>query len=176
MPEIDAFAVGIGPGSFTGLRVGIATMQGLAVATGKPLIGVSALDALAALAAVAADGAGSVPTSTWIDAWRGDVYAALYEGGREVEAPIVAPPEDLLRRLEGRQILFTGDGASVHEALIQTRWGGAAQFTRPIAPLLAGAMATLAGAAYLSGHHPAPDAIRSLYVHRSDVELARDRA
>ena len=49
LQEIDCFAVATGPGSFTGLRVGIATMQGLAVATGKPLVGVSAFDALATL-------------------------------------------------------------------------------------------------------------------------------
>ena len=52
LQEIDCFAVATGPGSFTGLRVGIATMQGLAMATGRPLIGVSAFDALAMLGGV----------------------------------------------------------------------------------------------------------------------------
>src|SRR5262245_21467161 len=85
LQAVDAFAIGVGPGSFTGLRVGIATMQGLAVATGRPLIGVSALDALAALASSPA----VHRVATWVDAWRGEVYAALYEGTREVGEPTV---------------------------------------------------------------------------------------
>src|SRR5688500_6502451 len=76
LPDIDVFAVATGPGSFTGLRVGIATMQGLAFAEGKPLIGVSAFDALARLAVAPGPGA---QVATWVDAWRGEVYAALYE-------------------------------------------------------------------------------------------------
>src|SRR4029453_5499682 len=64
LSEIDAFAVAIGPGSFTGLRIGIATMQGLAFAAGKALVGVSGFDALARLA-----GSGG-RVATWVDAWR----------------------------------------------------------------------------------------------------------
>src|SRR3954464_12646327 len=92
LDAIDVFAVAIGPGSFTGLRVGIATMQGLAFAVGKPLIGVSALAALAAIA-------GSGRVAAWIDAWRGEVYAALYHDGREIELPTVEQPAVILDRM-----------------------------------------------------------------------------
>ena len=79
--DIDLYAVATGPGSFTGLRIGIATMQGVAFATRKPLIGVSGLDALARVAAQVArrDEAGASHIATWVDAWRGEAYAALYE-------------------------------------------------------------------------------------------------
>jgi len=98
LDAIDAFAVATGPGSFTGLRVGIATMQGLAMATGKPLIGVSAFDALAMLAS-------GDRIATWIDAWRGEVFAAVYENGQLIGAPVVAPPDLLLEQLQGRRTL-----------------------------------------------------------------------
>lgn len=169
--EIDALAVGIGPGSFTGLRVGIATMQGLAVATGRPLFGVSGLDALASLAS-----RGSADcVATWVDAWRGEVYGAVYNGGRELEPPTVARPETLLDRLGGKQTLFTGDGAAVHRDVIRAALGDRARFTDPVAPLLAGAMAALAANTFQAGQRPRPHAIRPMYVRRSDAELARDR-
>ena len=167
--DIDAFAVGVGPGSFTGLRVGIATMQGLAMAMGKPLLGVSGLDALAFMCPP------STRIATWVDAWRGDVYAALYEDARQVDAPTVARPEDLLRRLAGGPALFTGDGAAVYQDMIRAALGREAHFTAPVAPLLAGAMAALAADAVRAGQRPPPDAIRPLYVRRPDAELARDR-
>ena len=167
--DIDGFTVGIGPGSFTGLRVGIATMQGLAVAMDRPLFGVSALDALA----TRAGGGPAERVTTWVDAWRGEVYAALYERGREVQPPIVAPPHTLLRAVVGT-LTFTGDGALLHRDVISTALGHRARFTEPISPLLAGVMATLAADAYTAGQRPPPHAIRALYVRRPDAELARD--
>jgi tRNA threonylcarbamoyladenosine biosynthesis protein TsaB len=114
--EIDHFAVAVGPGSFTGLRVGIATMQGLAFARGKPLAGVSTLDALAQIARSASpmkSADGPLRTATWVDAWRGEVFAALYEGDALVEPPSVEPPERLVERYGSRPAYFIGerDGA-----------------------------------------------------------------
>ena len=190
--EIDCFAVGTGPGSFTGLRVGIATMQGLAMATGKPLIGVSAFDALAMLGGVITHGArgftprragppggplyagGATRVAAWIDAWRGEVFAATYEDGRDPEAPVVARPEDLLAPFKGQATVFIGDGASRNRELIRATLGDAAGLTGPLDPLLAGAMATLAAGAFRAGQRPPPHAIRPIYVRRSDAELARD--
>jgi len=181
LDAIDALAVATGPGSFTGLRVGIATMQGLAMATGKPLIGVSAFDslALAARAVTArettADREGPRRTLIWIDAWRGEVFAALYEHGQQTGAPVVAPPDVLLEQLRGQPTLFTGDGAAVYEARIRAVLGETARFTTPMAPPLAGAVATLAGQAFRRGDRPLPHAIRPIYVRRSDAEIAADR-
>ena len=107
LSAVDVFAVATGPGSFTGLRIGIATMQGLAFADGKPLVGVSGFDALARLSG------SDERVATWVDAWRGEVFAALYDNGREVDAPIVARPEMLLEAMRGRPTRFIGDGARI---------------------------------------------------------------
>lgn len=174
--DIDAFAVATGPGSFTGLRIGIATMQGLAFAQGKPLVGVSGFEALARIAT------GTVPrgspeerarVATWVDAWRGEVFAALYEDGCEVQTPVVSRPESVLESLRGRSTLFIGDGALVHRETIRSILGESAWFADPAAPPLAGTIAILAGGELLAGEHP-PHAIRPLYIRRTDAELVRD--
>jgi len=186
--DVDAFAVATGPGSFTGLRIGIATMQGLAFAAEKPLIGISALTALSAVASPAFLGS---RIATWIDAWRGDVYAALYEDGRVAAEPVVANPADLLDALARRKgapygdqgpavlaandILFIGDGAATYREMILTRLGNAARIAEPASPLLSGIIAMLATIQYRNGNLPPPHAIRPLYVRRSDAELARQR-
>src|SRR5687768_3585300 len=181
--DIDALAVGIGPGSFTGLRVGIATMQGLAVALNRSLFGVSALDALAHLAfGGSGTSAGPDPSDTaasvvtWIDAWRGEVYAATYKDGREVEPATVARPAELLSKLRAEPTLFTGDGAAMYQDAIKAALGQRARFTEPTAPSLAGAMAALAKQEFRKGLRPLPHAIRPLYVRRSDAELARTKS
>jgi tRNA threonylcarbamoyladenosine biosynthesis protein TsaB len=104
--ELDAIAVGVGPGMFTGLRIGIATAHGLAAATGLELRPVSSLAALAAPR-------GSGATLAVIDARRDEVFAALYDGGDEVWAPFVAAPGAVVERLRerGTGILAVGDGA-----------------------------------------------------------------
>jgi tRNA threonylcarbamoyladenosine biosynthesis protein TsaB len=166
LSAIDAFAVATGPGSFTGLRIGIATMQGLAFAEEKPLVGVSGFDALARIA----NQRGLV--ATWVDAWRGEVFAALYDDGRQVQEPVVTRPAVLLESLRGRPTLFIGDGAFVHGETIRQMMGGSARIADPPAPPLAGMIALLAAEASHGDH--SPHAIRPLYVRRTDAELARD--
>ena len=171
---IDVFAVATGPGSFTGLRIGIAAMQGLALATGKPLIGVSSFEALAALAP-------ERPSSivVWIDAWRGEVYGASYTTAapsephalHELAEPRVASPEVLLRSVSSfdvRQAVFIGDGA------VKYRNDVPGLLIEPT-PLIAGMVAQLARARTDKGEAPPPHAIRPLYVRRPDAELARER-
>ena len=172
LASIDVFAAATGPGSFTGMRVGIATMQGLAFATGRPLVGVSGLDALARMGRPAdADAC----VATWVDAWRGEVYAALYQDGREIEPATVELPGALLERHRQRgRVLFIGDGAATFELLISDTLGDHATLAEPVAPLLAGTIAQMAHEAALAGHRPSPDAIRPLYVRRTDAEIARD--
>ena len=171
LPDVDLFAVATGPGSFTGLRIGIATMQGLAFAQRKPLLGVSGFDALASLAKVDAD------VATWVDAWRGEVYAAVYHDGREVMPPMVSRPDEWLAHLAGETrapITFIGDGAGTYRDLICRTLGDRARVAEPASPLLAGVIAQLAAEVASTGAHlPPPHAIRPLYVRRPDAELAR---
>ncbi|HVE69064.1 MAG TPA: tRNA (adenosine(37)-N6)-threonylcarbamoyltransferase complex dimerization subunit type 1 TsaB [Solirubrobacteraceae bacterium] len=94
MGDVGRIAVGVGPGSFTGLRIGIATARGLAQATGAELVSVSTLRALA-LNAPERDRT----TVAAIDARRGEVFAAAWTGDTEVMAPTALAPEDLAARL-----------------------------------------------------------------------------
>ena len=167
---IDVFAVATGPGSFTGLRIGISTMQGLAFSAGKPLIGVSCLDSLARVADREAAGR---QIATWVDAWRGEVYVALYRNGVEVEAPVVAKPEEILDKLANQPTLFIGDGARAYQEKVLQHLGRHALAENP-APLLAGTIATIAGDIASTGAYAPPHAIRPMYVRRTDAELARD--
>jgi len=104
--DLDAIAVGVGPGTFTGLRIGIATARALATAANLPLRRVSSPAALAA----GIDAPLKLPL---IDARRGELFAALFEYGRELWQPFAASPEDLLARLRegGFAPLAAGDGS-----------------------------------------------------------------
>lgn len=96
--RIDRIAVGLGPGTFTGIRIGIATATGLAISTSLPLVGVSTLAALAVGAAREVPGRG--PVMAVLDARRGEAFAGLYNpAGRELEPPAVLKPDRLTDRL-----------------------------------------------------------------------------
>jgi tRNA threonylcarbamoyladenosine biosynthesis protein TsaB len=108
--DVTGLAVAIGPGSFTGLRIGLSTVKGLALARSLPVAAVPTLDAMAAAVPFAA-----LPVCPVIDARRGEVYASLYRWGgdafrREWDYLALAPDE-LAARFDGPVILL-GDGAA----------------------------------------------------------------
>jgi tRNA threonylcarbamoyladenosine biosynthesis protein TsaB len=186
--DVDLFAVAAGPGSFTGLRIGIATMQGLALGNGKPLAGVSALDAihdavssqLSALSSSLSPQPSALSprdeVAVWMDAGRGQVFSAIYKHGAVCEAAIVDKPATILARWASEHTLpnvYAGDGALGYTDVIRAAVPGA-HLVEPVPPL-APSIAKLAEA-HVREHGAAPaDAVRPIYIRRPDVELARDR-
>ena len=181
--DVDVFAVAAGPGSFTGLRIGIATIQGLAFVHGRRVAAVSALEALAQIAGRV------IPTGAlvgaWIDAGRGEVFSALYRISShpafdsrrliETEAAVVGEPGATLARwqdLVGHSgVVFVGTGAERYRELIRRQ--PAARIVAVTA--LAGAIGLLAVSYAASGQTVEPAAVRPLYGRRPDAELDRDR-
>ena len=173
LADVDGFAIASGPGSFTGLRVGIATMQGLALARRKLLTPIATFEALAFLARGSA-----APIAVWIDAHRGQVFASVYApDGRTVLAPPTAltPAETLdawTSVLGADAVQFAGDGAVHYATAIRERLGDRARVPDTV-PDLAGTIGLIAGSEPTRA--VSPHAVAPLYVRRPDVELARER-
>ena len=194
--DVDLFAVTAGPGSFTGLRIGIATVQGLAFATGRPVVAVSALEALAAAALGPGLLTGDDPVGVWMDAQRGEVFSAVYRRAAPAEdaarpsghdiAPEVAVleqaevgnPNETLERWSGspwgRLLRFVGDGALAYREQILVSLGPSVRLIDPT-PALAPVVGEIAMRRAARGEAVSPHAIRPIYVRRPDAELARDR-
>lgn len=159
--EVDCFAAASGPGSFTGVRIGLACIKGLAEAHGKPAVAVSNLQALAAY--------GRAPSrAVVLDARRGEVYGAVYDAFGAVVVPeSVGPLAAWLERLPGGQLDFvTGD---VDLPLAGTPFESAPVWKAPRA--VAAAVARLAWEAYREGRAADPATLDANYVRRSDAEL-----
>ena len=122
----DGLSFIYGPGSFTGLRIGISTILGLAAATRKPIVGISGLDALAMQVATP-----DITICPLIDARRNEVYCARYRwiNGELIkdEAEQVLSPELAISGLN-TTTLFTGNGATLYQAMIRDRLGDSARF------------------------------------------------
>jgi tRNA threonylcarbamoyladenosine biosynthesis protein TsaB len=171
--EIERIAVGIGPGSFTGLRIGIATARGLAQAREIPIAPVGSLAALGR--GVLADGEGRLALPVF-DARRGEAFAALFEdGGAERWPPFVAPPDELADRVQGldRPCLAAGDGALGFAAELEAAGATVAPPGDPIHRLAAIDVCAVGEAV----SEASPDQIQPLYLRPPDANkwLERDR-
>lgn len=162
--DIECFAAASGPGSFTGVRVGLACVKGLAEAVGKPVVAVSNLQALAAF------GTGPL-RATVLDARRGEIYGAVYDAAlHPVEPEIVMKFPQWLETLPQGPIEFVStDFTPFRAALCGTRFANAPVVDAPRA--LAGAIAKIALGKIREGLAVDPAQIDANYVRRSDAEL-----
>ena len=146
LTQVDRIASSVGPGTFTGIRVGIATAGGLARGTGATPVGITTLEALVEGAFMASRDAPS-PVLAIVDARRGQLYAALSFGDRAAAAgmafewgPELLTPAELIERIRDSSPISTGPGVAVYDDVVAA--------TRPIdAAPLANAVARLAAVA-----------------------------
>lgn len=121
LQDLDAVAVSKGPGSYTGLRIGVSTAKGLCYGLGKPLIGISSLQAMAAGMAVLAEVSENSLLCPMIDARRMEVYMALYDmTGREIRPPVAEIINaGTFEAFAPRPVLCAGDGAAKCKTLFE---------------------------------------------------------
>ncbi|MFL6447881.1 MAG: tRNA (adenosine(37)-N6)-threonylcarbamoyltransferase complex dimerization subunit type 1 TsaB [Bryobacteraceae bacterium] len=161
---IDCFAVSTGPGAFTGLRVALAAVKGLADVMRKPAIGVSKLRAMASFGTAS-------QRIVLLDARRGDVFAAVYNQDLEavVEETVTEPKAWLANLSDHEYQIVTIDSTWLESIVSSTQFTGVPWIEAP--RNLAGAIAKCAEADLRSGAAGDPSALDANYVRRSDAEL-----
>lgn len=170
LDNLDGFSVSIGPGSFTGLRIGLATVKGLCFASGKPVAGIPTLDALAFLSRGC-----RYPLIPVLDAKKNQVYAAVYKTRdnkitRETSYFVVDPWE-LTQRIP-REAAFTGPGIKVLQSELKKKMGQKAHFLRGEKTLPSGAAVACMGWEKLKkGQKEDLFLLEPIYVRKSEAEL-----
>lgn len=177
--DIDLFASTVGPGSFTGVRGGVATIQGLALAVGKPCAGFSSLAMLAMNFSLS-----TTLVCPMLDARKGELYAALYDCSSPLPSPrindCVLPPAaflDQIARLTGEPIIFVGDGAVRYHDQIAEQLGDRAIFAPfPLHTPHSANGILLALRASRRGELLEPGQLLPVYLRASDAELMKKNA
>ncbi len=168
--DVDGFAATHGPGTFTGLRIGMSTLMGLADAGEKPIVGVSSL------AALARQTDSSMLICPMIDARRKEVYFALHrlENQRltEIRPATVGPLEQALDAIDA-PCRFIGGGARLHADAIRERIGSKASFAPWFQNTIRAATVAHLSRERLANYDPARDRerFRPLYLRPSDAEI-----
>ncbi len=136
--DLDGIAVSLGPGSFTGLRIGIATAKGLAQGLNIPVVGIPTLDGLAFNLSHCKDLICPI-----LDARKGEVYCALYKNGKRLTKYMACEPGELLKKIKSKvhppnwqrqlggpksKVVFLGDGIEVYGDLVKKKLGRKAVF------------------------------------------------
>ncbi len=163
LADIECFAAAIGPGSFTGVRVGLTAVMGLAEASGRPVVGVSNLRAIASY------GTGALRAAV-LDARRGEVFGAVYSAALDLlRDEVVAPFGDWAATLPAEGIDFVAqDWAPFAPAVSGTRLESAPVSLAPRA--IAAAVGRIAAREWKAGRARSPEALEANYVRRSDAE------
>lgn len=168
--DLNGVAVGSGPGSFTGLRIGMAAAKGLCVALNVPLMAVSTLKGLAARVAFE-----RLPVCAMLDARRGEVYAGVYSldgGALTARLPDTALPLERLMRMLPKPVLFVGEGGMTYRDRIEACLGEDARFA-PASTHPSGASIAILGAEALrDGSTVDLATVEPEYHRRSQAEVA----
>ena len=171
--EIDAFAVTQGPGSFTGLRIGLSCVKGLAYATGKPMIAVSTLETLAYQAAVNVDKKDFL-ICPLLDARKNEVYfAGFLQKNNQLTITtqeMVLPPEKIALHVEG-PCFFLGNGAIMYKNILEKIFKNSALFAPPHQNYVRShTVAILAINRFKNGNIDDISTIVPKYIRKSDAE------
>ncbi len=169
--DLDGFGVALGPGSFTGLRVGVATVKGLALAANKPVAGFSSLAMLAMNLPWT-----HYPVCAMLDARKSEVYAAIYrctDQPQTLRAECVIAPGQFLTTITETTI-FVGEGALRYRDQITAALGALAIFPPSTCHVpRASSGALLAAAAFARGDLPPLPSLNPVYIRPSEAELAK---
>ena len=172
--DLDGFAVTIGPGTFTGLRIGLSSVQGMAAAVSKPVAGVSSLAALASQAASFSRETGCL-VCAMLDSRRKEVYSGLFRTDQQTVVPVseprVGPAGALAEEIEA-PCVFVGSGALLYRDVLREKMADRFVLAAPLAHIIRGETVARMGQASLEKETvPANRVLQPLYLRKSDAEI-----